>query len=113
MPNLYFGKTRMSVFELKADIRRRLKALHAELDNLQSVEPQLVLVYRPDSTNAGVTAAGVFMANYVGDELWKTDDYATAEARIQKYNLRFTSVVTYQAYLKDCEANLTEILGHL
>lgn len=106
----------MSVFELKADLRRRLKLVREELAKDQSedsAEPQLVLVYRPGSTNAGVTADGVFTANYVGDELWKTDNYGTAEARIQKYNLRFTSVVTYQAYLKDCETNLAEILGHL
>lgn len=113
MPNLYFGKTGMSVFELKADIRRRLKALHAELDNLQSVDPQLVLVYRPDSTNAGVTDAGVFMANYVGDDLWKTYDYSIAEARIQKYNLRYTSVVEYREYLGNCIVNLEEIRENL
>lgn len=106
----------MSILELKADIRRRLKALkalHAELDKAQPDEPMLVLVYRPDSTNAGVTDAGVFMSNYVGDDLWKTDDYATAEARIQKYNLRYTSVVEYQEYLGNCIVNLEEILGGL
>ena len=103
----------MSVFELKADLRRRLKLVRDELGAEQPADPRLVLVYRPDSTNAGVTTAGAFLSNYVGDQLWKTDDYGTAEARIQKYNLRFTSVVTYQAYLKDCEANLTEILENL
>mgnify|MGYP003552883493 FL=1 len=103
----------MSVFELKADLRRRLKLVRDELAKPLPEEPLLVLVYRPDSTNAGVTTAGAFLSNYVGDQLWKTDDYGTAEARIQKYNLRFTSVVTYQAYLKDCEANLTEILENL
>ena len=103
----------MSVFELKADLRRRLKALHVELCKPLPPEPLLVLVYRPDSTNAGVTVSGEFSPNYVGDELWKTDNYGTAEARIQKYNLRFTSVVTYQVYLRDCHANLTEILESL
>ena len=103
----------MSVFELKADLRRRLKLVRDELGAEQPADPLLVLVYRPDSTNAGVTTAGAFLSNYVGDQLWKTDDYRTAEARIQKYNQRSTSVVTYQAYLKDCEANLTEILENL
>lgn len=103
----------MSVLELKADLRRRLKLVREELAKPLPEDPLLVLVYRPDSTNAGVTTAGAFLSNYVGDQLWKTDDYGTAEARIQKYNLRSTSVVTYQAYLKDCEANLSEILGHL
>lgn len=103
----------MSVFELKADLRRRLRVIKTELAKSLPEEPLLVLVYRPDSTNAGVTTAGVFMANYVGDELWKTDDYGTAEARIQKYNLRFTSVVEYVPYLLNCQANLTEILENL
>ena len=103
----------MSVFELKADLRRRLKLVRDEIAKPLPADPLLVLVYRPDSTNAVVTTAGVFLSNYVGDQLWKTDDYGTAEAWIQKYNLRFTSVVTYQVYLRDCEANLSEILGHL
>lgn len=103
----------MSVFELKADLRRRLKLVRDEIAKPLPADPMLVLVYRPDSTNAGVTTAGVFLSNYVGDQLWKTDNYGTAEARIQKYNLRFTSVVTYQVYLRDCEANLSEILGNL
>ena len=102
-----------NILEMKADLRRRLRVIKTELAKPLPEEPQLVLVYRPDNTNAGVTDAGVFMANYIGDDLWKTYDYSIAEARIQKYNLRFTSVVTYQAYLKDCEANLTEILGYL
>lgn len=109
-----------NILEMKADLRRRLRVIKAELAKAQPqnptenpAEPLLVLVYRPDSTNAGVTAAGVFMANYVGDQLWKTDDYGTAEARIQKYNLRFTSVVEYVPYLLNCQTNLTEILGHL
>ncbi len=103
----------MSVFELKADLRRRLKLVRDEIAKPLPEEPLLVLVYRPDSTNAGVTTAGVFLSNYVGDELWKTDDYSTAEARIQKYNLRFTSVVEYVPYLLNCQTNLTEILGNL
>ena len=103
----------MSVFELKADLRRRLKLVRDELAKPLPEEPLLVLVYRPDSTNAGVTTAGAFLSNYVGDELWKTDDYSTAEARIQKYNLRFTSVVEYVPYLLNCQANLTEILENL
>lgn len=103
----------MSVFELKADLRRRLKLVRDELGAEQPAGPRLVLVYRPDSTNAGVTTAGAFLSNYVGDQLWKTDDYGTAEARIQKYNLRFTSVVEYVPYLLNCQTNLTEILEHL
>lgn len=107
----------MSVFEMKADLRRRLRVIKIELAKAQSEplpeEPLLVLVYRPDSTNAGVTTAGAFLSNYVGDELWKTDDYGTAEARIQRYNLRFTSVVEYVPYLLNCQANLTEILESL
>ena len=103
----------MSVFELKADLRRRLKLVRDEIAKPLPADPLLVLVYRPDSTNAGITTAGAFLSNYVGDQLWKSDDYSTAEARIQKYNLRFTSVVTYQVYLRDCEANLSEILGNL
>lgn len=103
----------MSVFELKADLRRRLKLVRDELAKPLPEEPLLVLVYRPDSTNAGVTTAGAFLSNYVGDQLWKTDDYGTAEARIQKYNLRFTSVVEYVPYLLNCQANLTEILENL
>lgn len=110
----------MSVFELKADLRRRLRVIKIELAKAQSqnpteqpADPLLVLVYRPDSTNAGVTTAGAFLSNYVGDELWKTDDYGTAEARIRKYNLRFTSVVEYVPYLLNCQANLTEILESL
>lgn len=102
-----------NIFEMKADLRRRLRVIKTELAKPLPEEPLLVLVYRPDSTNAGVTTAGTFLSNYVGDQLWKTDDYRTAEERIQKYNLRFTSVVTYQVYLRDCEANLTKILGHL
>lgn len=103
----------MSVFELKADLRRRLKLVRDELAKPLPEEPLLVLVYRPDSTNAGVTTAGAFLSNYVGDQLWKTDDYGTAEARIQKYNLRFTSVVEYVPYLLNCQTNLTEILENL
>lgn len=102
-----------NILEMKADLRRRLRVIKTELAKPLPEEPLLVLVYRPDSTNAGVTVAGVFMANYVGDELWKTDDYSTAEARIQKYNLRFTSVVEYVPYLLNCQTNLTEILGNL
>ena len=103
----------MSVFELKADLRRRLKLVRDEIAKPLPADPPLVLVYRPDSTNAGVTTAGAFLSNYVGDQLWKTDDYSTAEARIQKYNLRFTSVVEYVPYLLNCQTNLTEILENL
>lgn len=103
----------MSVFELKADLRRRLKLVRDEIAKPLPADPMLVLVYRPGSTNAGVTTAGAFLSNYVGDQLWKTDDYGTAEARIQKYNLRFTSVVEYVPYLLNCQANLTEILENL
>lgn len=106
-----------NILEMKADLRRRLRVIKTELSKAQSEplpeDPPLVLVYRPDSTNAGVTTAGAFLSNYVGDQLWKTDDYSTAEARIQKYNLRSTSVVEYVPYLLNCQTNLTEILGHL
>jgi len=77
------------------------------------LEDNIRQTFNPGSTNAGVTTAGAFLSNYVGDQLWKTDDYGTAEARIQKYNLRFTSVVEYVPYLLNCQANLTEILENL
>ena len=99
----------MSTLDLKRDLRRRLKAVLVELEKPMPADPLLVLVYRPDSTNAAVTTEGCFSANQPTG-LWTTTDYDEAEERIRSQNYRYTSVVEYPQYLRTCHANLAELL---